>query len=202
MFVDFFLALKRAGVPVSLTEFLTLLEALKQHACGPLVEEFYYLSRATLVKDERNLDKFDRVFGETFKGVALRYLGARAPLADSCRRYLHHRRQLYLGQTPSRQNLAQPIILKTLYSSFAHGAVPSLSCCLRMFFFSFGIARSSCLCEALSYLFRKSSKDSLNSHSRMCRSGTAIWIDIGVSGWTLRFPEKQPTKNATASDAA
>jgi uncharacterized protein with von Willebrand factor type A (vWA) domain len=70
VFVDFFLALRRAGVPVSLTEYLTLLEALKQRVCGPFVEEFYFLSRATLVKDERNLDKFDRVFGTAFRGLA------------------------------------------------------------------------------------------------------------------------------------
>jgi uncharacterized protein with von Willebrand factor type A (vWA) domain len=69
MFVDFFLTLKRAGVPVSLTEFLTLLEALKQRVCAPTVEDFYFLSRATLVKDERNLDKFDRVFGQAFRGL-------------------------------------------------------------------------------------------------------------------------------------
>jgi uncharacterized protein with von Willebrand factor type A (vWA) domain len=69
MFVAFFLALRRAGVPVALTEYLTLLSALKQGVCGYSTEEFYYLSRSCLVKDERNLDKFDRVFGETFKGV-------------------------------------------------------------------------------------------------------------------------------------
>ena len=69
MFVAFFLALRRAGVPVALTEYLTLLQALKQGVCGYSTDEFYYLSRACLVKDERHLDKFDRVFGETFKGV-------------------------------------------------------------------------------------------------------------------------------------
>jgi uncharacterized protein len=70
VFVDFFLSLRRASVPVSLTEYLTLLEALKQRVCGPSIEEFYFLSRATLVKDERNLDKFDRVFGTAFRGLA------------------------------------------------------------------------------------------------------------------------------------
>jgi uncharacterized protein with von Willebrand factor type A (vWA) domain len=69
VFVDFFFALRKAGVPVSLTEFLTLLEALKQRVCEPRVEDFYFLSRATLVKDERNLDKFDRVFGAQFRGL-------------------------------------------------------------------------------------------------------------------------------------
>jgi uncharacterized protein with von Willebrand factor type A (vWA) domain len=69
MFVSFFLALRRAGVPVTLTEYLTLLEAVRAHACGYSLDEFYYLSRACLVKDERHLDKFDRVFGESFQGI-------------------------------------------------------------------------------------------------------------------------------------
>src|SRR4051812_47444099 len=69
MFVSFFFSLRQAGVPVSLTEFLTLLEALKQGVCGPSIDEFYFLSRTALVKDERHLDKFDRVFGQAFRGI-------------------------------------------------------------------------------------------------------------------------------------
>ena len=69
MFVSFFLDLRRAGLPVSLTEYLTLLEALKQSVCDPSIEAFYFLSRASLVKDERHIDKFDRVFGQAFRGV-------------------------------------------------------------------------------------------------------------------------------------
>ena len=69
MFVSFFLDLRRAGLPVSLTEYLTLLEALKQGVCDPSIEAFYFLSRASLVKDERHIDKFDRVFGQAFRGV-------------------------------------------------------------------------------------------------------------------------------------
>ena len=70
MFVAFFLDLRRAGLPVSLTEYLTLLEALKQRVCDPSIENFYFLSRAALVKDERHIDKFDRVFGHAFRGLA------------------------------------------------------------------------------------------------------------------------------------
>ncbi len=70
MFVTFFHALKRAGLPVSLNEYLTLLEGLEAGVTGRQVEDFYFLSRASLVKDERNLDRFDRVFGEVFKGLA------------------------------------------------------------------------------------------------------------------------------------
>src|SRR6266446_10796301 len=69
MFAGFFLELRQAKVPVSLREYLTLLEAMKHNLASYSVEDFYYLSRATLVKDERNLDKFDRVFGHHFKGI-------------------------------------------------------------------------------------------------------------------------------------
>ena len=69
MFVDFFLSLREHGVPVSLREYLTLMEAMKAGLANYSIDDFYYLSRATLVKDERNLDKFDQVFGHHFKGL-------------------------------------------------------------------------------------------------------------------------------------
>ncbi len=69
MFQRFFTELREARVPVSLREYLTLIEALDEEVIPPLVDDFYYLARATLVKDERNLDKFDRVFGHVFKGL-------------------------------------------------------------------------------------------------------------------------------------
>jgi uncharacterized protein len=71
MFVTFFQELKSAGVPVTLREYLTLMEAMEKDLAGRRVEDFYYLSRAALIKDERNLDKFDRVFGHVFKGLEL-----------------------------------------------------------------------------------------------------------------------------------
>jgi uncharacterized protein with von Willebrand factor type A (vWA) domain len=69
MFVNFFHELKNANVPVSLREYLSLLEALDMQVIHNEVTEFYYLSKAALVKDERNLDKFDQVFGTVFKGL-------------------------------------------------------------------------------------------------------------------------------------
>ena len=69
MFVTFFQQLKSAGVPVSLREYLTLMQAMDADLASRRIEDFYYLSRAALVKDERNLDKFDRVFGHVFKGL-------------------------------------------------------------------------------------------------------------------------------------
>ncbi len=71
MFVTFFTELKSAGVPVTLREYLTLMEAMQRDLASRRVEDFYYLARATLIKDERNLDKFDRVFGHVFKGLDL-----------------------------------------------------------------------------------------------------------------------------------
>jgi uncharacterized protein with von Willebrand factor type A (vWA) domain len=69
VFQRFFTELRAARVPVSLKEYLVLVEALEKEAIAPKVEEFYYLSREALVKDERHLDKFDRVFGHVFKGL-------------------------------------------------------------------------------------------------------------------------------------
>src|SRR6202035_2436391 len=71
MFVTFFHDLRSAGVPVTLREYLTLMEAMEADLASRRVEDFYYLSRAALVKDERNLDKFDRVFSKVFQGLEL-----------------------------------------------------------------------------------------------------------------------------------
>ncbi|WP_050467119.1 vWA domain-containing protein [Herbaspirillum chlorophenolicum] len=69
MLIDFFFTVKDAGVPASIKEFLTLLEAMDKQVIAPSMDEFYYLSRLTLVKDEANFDKFDRAFGAYFKGI-------------------------------------------------------------------------------------------------------------------------------------
>lgn len=69
MFTEFFYELREAKVPVTLREYLTLLEALDKGVARYNVNEFYYLSRSALVKDEKNLDKFDRVFGKCFEGI-------------------------------------------------------------------------------------------------------------------------------------
>jgi uncharacterized protein len=69
MFISFFLELRQAKVPTSLREFLTLLEAMQKRVAAFDIDEFYYLARTTLVKDERHLDRFDRVFGHCFKGI-------------------------------------------------------------------------------------------------------------------------------------
>jgi hypothetical protein len=67
--IDFFLKLKSHKLPVSIKEYLTLLEAMDKKVIGPSVDDFYYLSRIALVKDEANYDKFDRAFAEFWQGV-------------------------------------------------------------------------------------------------------------------------------------
>src|SRR3978361_94587 len=69
MFSHLVLALRPSGLPASIPEWLTLMAAMKEGVAEYSVEDFYYLARATLVKDERHLDKFDRVFGACFKGL-------------------------------------------------------------------------------------------------------------------------------------
>jgi len=67
--IDFFFTLKQHKLRVSIKEYLMLLEAMSKHVTGPSMEEFYYLSRAALVKDELLYDKFDRAFKEYYEGV-------------------------------------------------------------------------------------------------------------------------------------
>ncbi len=69
MLTKFFFDLREAGVPVAITEFLTLLEGLKKNVTSHSAEDFYYFARACLVKDEAHYDRFDRVFAQTFEGA-------------------------------------------------------------------------------------------------------------------------------------
>ena len=69
MLIGFFQELRAAGIPVSIPEFLTLLEAVRRHVAGWSVDDFYHLARTALVKDERHFDRFDLVFGHHFQGM-------------------------------------------------------------------------------------------------------------------------------------
>ncbi|MEO9781386.1 MAG: VWA domain-containing protein [Sedimentitalea sp.] len=69
MFVPFYENLRKAGIPVSLREYLSFLEGMKVGLTTYDVEAFYYLARVSMVKDERNIDKFDRAFATSFKGL-------------------------------------------------------------------------------------------------------------------------------------
>src|SRR6201992_769113 len=100
MFVTFFHELKSAGVPVTLREYLTLMEAMQADLASRRVEDFYYLSRAALVKDERNLDKFDRVFGKVFQGLELM---ADAATAEIPGEWLKKLAEKYLTEEEKKQ---------------------------------------------------------------------------------------------------
>ena len=101
MFTDFFLKLRDAKVPVTLKEHLTLIEGLQTGVCDWSVESFYYLSRATLVKDEIHLDKFDRVFGEVFKGIET--LDPEALIANIPEEWLKKLGEKFLTEEEKRQ---------------------------------------------------------------------------------------------------
>jgi len=66
---EFFLKLRDGGVPASIREYLTLIEGLQKHVASGSLDEFYLLARTSLVKDESHYDRFDRVFGEYFRGI-------------------------------------------------------------------------------------------------------------------------------------
>ena len=69
MLIQFFSMLRAAGIPVSITEFLSLMDGLDARVANYSIDDFYYLSRTALVKDERHFDRFDLVFGAHFEGV-------------------------------------------------------------------------------------------------------------------------------------
>jgi uncharacterized protein with von Willebrand factor type A (vWA) domain len=100
MFQRFFAELRTARVPVSLKEYLTLIEALEKGAIAPDIEHFYFLSRAALVKDERYLDRFDQVFGRVFKGLETDLIDPAAAIPDEWLRALSEK---HLTEEEKRQ---------------------------------------------------------------------------------------------------
>ena len=100
MFATFFHELRAARVPVTLKEYLTLMEALQADLAGRRVEDFYFLSRATLVKDERHLDRFDQVFGHVFKGLELMSEAAETQIPED---WLRAVSQLYLSEEEKKK---------------------------------------------------------------------------------------------------
>src|SRR3712207_6225285 len=93
MFFSFVDELRAAGIPASLKEHLTLLEALDADVIGARPEEFYYLARATFVKDEGLLDRFDQVFGKVFRGLETSYGTEAVPIPEE---WLRKVAELYL----------------------------------------------------------------------------------------------------------
>jgi uncharacterized protein with von Willebrand factor type A (vWA) domain len=82
--VQFFFELRTAGVPVSITEFLMLLEALRARVAQVSAQDFYYLARACLVKDERHYDRFDRTFAHVFAGAERAFAQLLATIPAEC----------------------------------------------------------------------------------------------------------------------
>ncbi len=94
MLIPFFCLLRDGGLKVSITELLTLLEAMQRGLAGQSVDEFYYLARSSLVKDESDLDRFDRMFGAYFKGVEDSLADLMQDLPED---WLRHRAELELS---------------------------------------------------------------------------------------------------------
>ena len=90
MLVDFFLHLREAGLPVSIRELLTLLKALQAGVIGPSLDEFYYLARACLIKEESRYDRYDQAFGRFVRGIGPASLPAAQLPAEWFRRQLLH----------------------------------------------------------------------------------------------------------------
>jgi uncharacterized protein with von Willebrand factor type A (vWA) domain len=101
MLLNLFTELRAAKIPVTLREYLSLIEALDRDLADKRVEEFYYLSRACLVKDERHYDRFDQVFGHVFKGMET--LGQAVEEADIPDEWLRRLAERYLTDEEKRQ---------------------------------------------------------------------------------------------------
>ena len=118
MLIDFFYALRAAKLPVSVKEFLTLLEALQANVVGPrqpdacTMDDFYYLARTALVKDEKHFDKFDRAFAAYFKGVEMLTDFSKEIPADWLRKVLE--RELTPEQKAAIEKMGWDELMETL----------------------------------------------------------------------------------------
>ena len=109
MFFSFVDELRAAGIPASMKEHLTLLEAMDAEVIAASPEEFYYLARAVFVKDEGLLDRFDQVFGKVFKGLEATYGTDAQPVPED---WLKAIAELYL--TPEQMDKARQMVDKAM----------------------------------------------------------------------------------------
>ena len=100
MLTDFFFMLREGGMKPSITELLTLLEAMKRGVAGQSVDDFYYLARACLVKDESQFDRFDRIFSAHFQGIEEALQGLAAELPED---WLRKQAELHLSEEDMAQ---------------------------------------------------------------------------------------------------
>jgi uncharacterized protein with von Willebrand factor type A (vWA) domain len=98
MLLDLFFALRQGGLKVTLTEFLTLLEALEKRLAVLSIDDFYYLARGCLVKDEAQFDRFDRIFGDYMKGVEQALGGEEGVLAQIPEEWLRKQAERLLSE--------------------------------------------------------------------------------------------------------
>jgi uncharacterized protein with von Willebrand factor type A (vWA) domain len=98
--LELFYKLRRGGIPVSTTEYLSLLDALEQRAANLSVEAFYYLARASLIKDERHFDRYDRIFAAHFKGMEELFAEV---IGETPAEWLQRRAELDLSEEEKRQ---------------------------------------------------------------------------------------------------
>ena len=100
MLIPFFYLLRDGGMKTSITELLTLLEAMQKGVAGQSVDDFYYLSRSCLVKDESKLDRFDRIFASYFNGVEDSFADLMADIPDE---WLRRQAELMLSDEERAQ---------------------------------------------------------------------------------------------------
>ena len=100
MLIPFFFMLRDGGMKTSITELLTLMEAMQRGLAGHSVDDFYFLARATLVKDESQLDRFDRLFGHYFKGLDDNLADLFEQIPDD---WLQHQAELMLSEEERAQ---------------------------------------------------------------------------------------------------
>jgi len=100
MLIQFFYMLREGGMNPSITELLTLLEAMKSGLASQSVDDFYYLSRSCLVKDESKFDQFDRIFAEHFKGIENTFKTLQTEVPDE---WLRRQAELMLSEEERAQ---------------------------------------------------------------------------------------------------
>jgi len=98
--INFFLMLRSAGIPVSLTEFLSLMDGLAARLAGYSIDDLYYLSRIALVKDERHFDRFDLVFGAHFEGIEVAFADIAGEVPEE---WLRRQAELQLSEEEKRR---------------------------------------------------------------------------------------------------
>ena len=100
MLMPFFIRLRECGIPVSITEYLSLLGALEARVCDYRIESFYHLARCALVKDERHYDRYDRAFAEYFQGVENLFDEVAGEIPEQ---WLRKQAQLHLSEEEQRR---------------------------------------------------------------------------------------------------